>query len=260
MNLEKSQNLDDIDYRTEGANLILITFDQLRGDWGNQIQPVLNLPNLNQLAANGWSAQRCYTSSPQCVPARLSWLTGLQPSRMGITKNQPARLPGNAPSFVRDLLNVGWTTAIVGKTHWSDHSKKYNLDKNKALLEKLGFEYSDEIAGPRALQKIECSIVSDWKNEGFYEKQIDDLRKRYAYGRSKPSWEVRESILPNHLYPDIWIADRAIKMLDQMPLTKPWLLWISFVGPHEPFDTPRPWKGINKACNMPKIALEGLSS
>ena len=26
-----------------------------------------------------------------------------------------------------------------------------------------------------------------------------------------------------------------------MSFEKPWFLWISFVGPHEPFDTPQPW-------------------
>ena len=26
-----------------------------------------------------------------------------------------------------------------------------------------------------------------------------------------------------------------------MPQDQPWLLWISFVGPHEPFDTPNDW-------------------
>ena len=31
-----------------------------------------------------------------------------------------------------------------------------------------------------------------------------------------------------------------------------WLLWVSFVGPHEPFDTPAPWHGRNRAEALPK--------
>ena len=38
-----------------------------------------------------------------------------------------------------------------------------------------------------------------------------DMKKRYESGRTKNSWEARESVLPNEYYPDIWIADRARK-------------------------------------------------
>ena len=48
--------------------------------------------------------------------------------------------------------------------------------------------------------------------------------------------------MPDHLYPDIWIAEKSIKYLKEVGSGTPWLLWVSFVGPHEPFDTPRKWK------------------
>ena len=40
--------------------------DQWRGDWADPAAPVLSLPALQSLAREGWSARRCYTSSPQC--------------------------------------------------------------------------------------------------------------------------------------------------------------------------------------------------
>lgn len=198
----------------------------------------------------GWTAKKCYTSSPQCVPARLSWITGLWPSEIGITENLPVDLPANSPSIIRDLQQAGWTTGIVGKTHWSNHNKIGNIDDNKARLKGLGFDKSIEIVGPRALQKIECEITRDWRRNGIYEDHMQDLRRRYGKGRTKESWKVRESVLPNELYPDIWITNKAIEMLDEMPTHKPWLLWVSYVGPHEPFDTPRPWKGIHKNIRL----------
>ena len=237
----------------EKANLLLITFYQWRGDWGDPTKPVVKLPRIEKIARDGWTAQYCYTSSPQCVPARLSWITGLHPSQLGVTKNQSADLPGNAPSFVRDLKNKGWETAIVGKTHWSDHSKKCDLRENTKRLEALGFDKSVEVAGPRALRIVSCNLTEEWKTSGFYELQMDDLDRRYKQGRTRSSWETRASILPNRLYPDIWIADEAIKMLMDMPKNEPWMLWVSFVGPHEPFDTPKPWKGNNKSRRLPKV-------
>ena len=38
----------------------------------------------------------------------------------------------------------------------------------------------------------------------------------------------------------------------------PWLLWVSFVGPHEPFDTPFPWRGISKTIEQPILEDERI--
>ena len=97
------------------TNLLLISFDQWRGDWADPGAPVLPLLALQQLAREGWSARRCYTSSPHCVPARMSWLTGLDPSQLGVTRNADVSLPADAPSLVRDLQQRGWHTAVVAK-------------------------------------------------------------------------------------------------------------------------------------------------
>ena len=139
-----------------GANLLLITFDQWRGDWGNPYEPVVELKNLKSLADRGLTATRCYTSSPHCVPARFSWLTGLEPSQMGVTENQEVWMPEDAPSFVRELQSNGWHTCLVGKTHWTPHNKPYDLQENKELLKKLGFDDAVEIGGPRAMRRLEC--------------------------------------------------------------------------------------------------------
>ena len=123
------------------ANLLLVTFDQWRGDWGDPHAPVVQLPALQQLAQQGWTARRCYTSSPQCVPARLSWLTGLAPSQLGVTRNLPVDVPADAPSLVRQLREAGWYTALVGKTHWTSHDGPFDLRDNAGLLEALGFNH-----------------------------------------------------------------------------------------------------------------------
>lgn len=241
------------DKNSLNTNLVLITFDQWRGDWGDPLKPVTKLNEIKALAKGGLIIERCYTSSPQCVPARISWLTGLRPSEAGVTCNRPVNLPGSAPSMIRELKNGGWHTAIVGKTHWSSHNVECDLRENKRWLRELGFVESKEIAGPRALQKIKCDITDDWKKAGVFEDHIKDLYERYRNGCNEAAWQVRESVLPNELYPDIWIANKGIEMLQKMPTEKPWFLWISFVGPHEPFDTPRPWKGRNKSEQLPQV-------
>lgn len=234
------------------VNLILITLDQWRGDWGDPWEQIVSLPTIRKIAKKGWTARKCYTASPHCVPARFSWLTGLEPSQMGITRNEDVDLPSDCPSIVRKLKEKGWYTALIGKTHWTSHAKAKDLRDNESLIKKLGFDVVNEVAGPRALRRIECELTDEWKKNNVYEAHLSDLEIRYGKGQHKEAWKVRPSSLPVDLYPDIWIANKAIKQLDLMPLDKPWLLWISFVGPHEPFDTPEPWHGIHKDKHLPK--------
>ena len=127
-------------------NWLLISFDQWRGDWLHQ--PWLHLPNLQQLAREGWDLRRCYTASPQCVPARASWLTGQTPGELGLTFNREYTVPADAPSFVRQLRDsYGYRTVLVGKTHWTPHEEGVDLRDNLPLLNDLGFDHVREIAG-----------------------------------------------------------------------------------------------------------------
>ena len=236
---------------TADTNLLLISFDQWRGDWADPKTPVISLPALQSLASNGWSARRCYTSSPHCVPARMSWLTGLEPSQLGVTRNCNVSLPGDAPSMVRNLQEKGWHTAVIGKTHWTSHVQASNLQHNDKLFQQLGFNISCDIAGPRALRRIECTLTEAWRGAGVLAAQRADLERRYGRGRTSEAWTVRPTVLPNDLYPDIWIAEKGLEALKQMPRDRPWLLWIGFVGPHEPFDTPKPWHGLHENAELP---------
>ena len=76
-----------------------------------------------------------------------------------------------------------------------------------------------------------AEITGDWNNENVLEKQRKDLEGRYRNKNIKEAWKSKESVLPNHLYPDIWIAKKAIKEIDNLPNDQPWILWVSFVGP-----------------------------
>ena len=218
-------------------NWLLITFDQWRGDWLKQ--PWLNLPQMKKIAREGWHLNRCYTSSPQCVPARVSWLTGQKPKELGLTRNIPYTVSANADTFVRELRDQqGYYTSLIGKTHWTPHGIPGDLRDNLMLLKSLGFDHAVEIAGPRALRHKECELTDLWKEHGVYQEYVNDLNMRY----SKPGLIcVRPTVLPENLYPDVWIANSAIEEISNLPFDRPWFLWISFVGPHEPFDVPTSW-------------------
>ena len=226
---------------------MLVSFDQWRGDWLEQ--PELHLPTLKHLLRRSFVAERCLTASPQCVPARASWLTGLWPSSLGLTRNDHFSLPASSPSFVRNLQQQGWHTALIGKTHWHPHAAGVDLRDQLKLVKELGFCEAKEIAGPRALAQISCDLTDSWEEylPGLQALYRDDLAERY---HGAEPWRVRPSILPNHLYPDIWVGEQACDWLSRQGKSEqPWLLWVSFPGPHEPWDTPHPWAGKhNKLC------------
>lgn len=234
--------------RHEGPqNWLLISFDQWRGDWLHQ--KWLKLNYLRRLAHQGWDIHRCYTSSPQCVPARASWLTGMTPGELGVTQNQIYEVPKDSPSFVRELRDdYGYRTVLVGKTHWTTHQEGVDLRNNLPLLQSLGFDHAREIAGPRAMAQVECELTDHWEKAGLLEAYRADLDDRYRDGCV---YTVRPTVLPDHLYPDLWLTEVALEELAALPTNKPWFLWVSFSGPHEPFDVPLSWKGIHASSSIP---------
>ena len=232
-------------------NLLIITFDQARGDWLDPDNNFIDLPAMKLLASKGYYFERCYTRSPQCIPSRLSWLTGKMPSQLGVTKNMACNVKGTIPSIFRKLLKSGWYLKIVGKTHWTAHQKGVDLRENLDLMKDLGFNDVKEVGGPRALQSIHCELTDLWQKENYHNQYIKDMKERYSRGRTVNTWTPKPTCLPNHLYPDIWIANEAIKAIEALPQTQPWVLWVSFVGPHEPFDTPQDWRGIAQTNKIP---------
>ena len=197
-------------------NLLIITCEQLGGDWYDIDKNLVNTPWLARISQKSWVSKRCYTSSPHCMPARFSWITGIAPSMLGITSNMRMRLNKEAPSIVRTLRDKGVETAIIGKTHWTSHTQEGDLRENEDLNNSLGFNKVIEIAGPKGLRKKTCKLTDDWKAYGCYDAVMDDMNARYKKGRSKDAWMVRPTVAPNKLYPDIWIKTEAIKVLEEL--------------------------------------------
>ncbi len=103
----------------ERPNVILVVVDDQRWDeFGAGGHPYLETPNIDRLAREGIQFTKAYTVSPLCSPNRASILTGQYISRHGIIDN----LARNEASrrlnlFAKDLQEVGYRTAHVGKWH-----------------------------------------------------------------------------------------------------------------------------------------------
>ena len=122
--------------RDERPNvLVIVSDDQAWTDYGFMGHPEIRTPHLDKLANRSLVFGRGYVASPLCRPSLASMVTGLHPTRHGITgndvdgPNQRARrdIPVRAafhrhPSFIRLLTSNGYLAHQSGK--WWEGSAK----------------------------------------------------------------------------------------------------------------------------------------
>lgn len=102
--------------RPAQPNVIWVFGDQHRGQAVSYMgDPNLSTPNLDRLAAEGWTSTAALSGFPLCCPARGSLLTGLYPHHC-----VPAHLeglPDHQPTVATVLREHGYHTAYFGKWH-----------------------------------------------------------------------------------------------------------------------------------------------
>jgi choline-sulfatase len=99
-------------------NLLLIMVDQLAAGWLPAYgHPVVQAPNLMQLARDGVVFESAYCPSPLCLPSRAGLLTGKLPSRIGVYDNA-SELPASCPTVAHHLRSHGYATSLAGKMHF----------------------------------------------------------------------------------------------------------------------------------------------
>ena len=80
--------------------------DQLRWDALGCSGGWVNTPNLDQIAKEGVRFANCVTTSPVCIPARLSLATGLYPHNTGIWNNMNHTMPVDTPTWMQVILSL----------------------------------------------------------------------------------------------------------------------------------------------------------
>lgn len=79
---------------------------------------VVRTPNLDAFAATGVHFENAYCQAPICVPARMSFLTGQQPSANRVWDNGDM-LASDIPTFAHALGASNYETALIGRMHFT---------------------------------------------------------------------------------------------------------------------------------------------
>jgi arylsulfatase len=203
-------------------NIVFILADQLRHDFlGCYGADFVNTPNIDALASRGTRYTRAYSSSPVCVPARASLLTGLNAVRNGVTGNGTWLRPDLAqcgiktwPEFLNDQ---GYYTAGIGKMHFNPWDCRMGFGHRVACEDKRWIKIRDDyyhFLRERGLHKL-------------HGEQCDGYHEGKGAFVSPISWEVSV---------DRFVGQEACRFVRTHGSDGPFAMMVSFPGPHCPYD------------------------
>lgn len=239
--------------------IILITCDELKKDtlscYGNQ---AITTEYIDELKNQGTDFENCYTSSPWCLPARCSILTGLYPHNSGAYSNfRKCPLDSGINNLFKELKKSGYHTSLFGKCHFTPVRYRETVpDETLPYIEER--EYYKSL-GIDHLVLEDDKQVSVWFYDD-YSKELEQEGYLKAYRDAvwnKDHQKVFTFPGPARLHPDRWVGDQAAEYINNC--NKDFLFtWISFSGPHYPFDAPEEYKELVDADKLlPMIIKEG---
>jgi len=226
-------------------NILLLMTDQQRWDAMGCSGGWTKTPNLDRIASEGVRFTNCVTTSPVCIPTRLSLATGVYPHNTGVWNNMHHQMSPETPTWMQAVREAGYRTSLFGKTHLHPHSG--DLRDREDLMHAYGLDDVNEIGGPRASANVLSHMTALWEAKGLWDAYRADYRERFS---TKPHL-VRPSVLGLENYADVYVGQQAKQYLQNYNREEPWCCWVSFGGPHEPWDTPEPYASMYNPVDMP---------
>ncbi|MFB9279432.1 sulfatase-like hydrolase/transferase [Cohnella cellulosilytica] len=240
-------------------HILLITADELRKDslgcYGNR---TVKTAHLDRLAAEALQFESAYSASPWCLPSRCAILTGQLPHNSGAYSNfRRCELAAGIPNLFTELKRTGYRTSVHGKCHFApvpyettrpDATQPYEAFRNYYLS--LGIDWLD-------LQ--DDKQVSVWFRDDYAE-ELD--RAGYLAAYRERVWDdslakVFPFPAPDEWHPDRWVGRKAAEYIDGYNEEEPLFCWVSFSGPHYPFDPPESYMDrVDMSLDPPRAVKE----
>jgi arylsulfatase len=234
-------------------NILILMTDQQRANCLSCAgHPVVQTPHMDRLAREGIRFARAYTPSPLCIPARSSFLSGLYCHTHQKWENAGLESRVNGfdpepvlPTYPRELRQVGYHTCHIGKAHL--HGGTEHLDEWKPFMNTLGWDDVFETPGPLWAMRLPSLVSERWSTLGCLELFREDYRQRRQKGGLAAAWP---SPLPEGETLDDIVGRLALEYLQSYARSEPFLVFVGFPGPHDPWDPPRAWAEHYKGIEM----------
>ncbi len=195
-------------------NIIYILGDDHRAEQlecrGN---PVVQTPNIDQLAREGVLFSNAFCTSPACTPSRTCHYLGQWERKHGINFNSDSSVAPQAwaNSFPAKLKEQGYFTGWVGKNHVPAGDGGYE----SGYFEEV-FDY----------------WYGNHGHSGFYPKEIPGAGVIYHNAQLNTQVEIFEEGALNFLNPRKEFIENAAFPLPRRPEDKPFCLCVTFNLPH----------------------------
>ncbi len=204
-------------------NILLIITDTQRCDtlsfMGN---PHAVSPHLNRLAEEGIYFKQAHTSSPVCMPARCSLLTGVHTPIHGCIENSFRRKQDL--TVLPDLLREqGYTNIMIGKTHFGPIPESFEIQH--VTYEKF-LRVEDE-----------------------YTEHL----KRHGYDRQTHHRHLTP--ISEDVYMEAYLVDHTIQEIKKTTANGkiPFFAVCSMFSPHSPIDPPGRWASLYDGRPLPDV-------
>ncbi|MGI5819788.1 MAG: sulfatase [Armatimonadota bacterium] len=218
----------------ERPDILIIMPDQMRADcMGCAGNDLIETPNLDRLAESGVRFSRCSSSSPVCMPARYSFVSGTYPHSHGMWSNAGCQDPFDETIFHR-LRDAGYFTAHIGKSHFYQQGDMDARDW-EPYMRARGYDHVHETAGPWANTRMRSYMTDHWQERGgLWDAYREDYRRR----REHDGPAVWPSPHPVDEYQDSYVGRVARDFVSEYDRDEPMCMFVGFPGPHEPWDAP----------------------
>lgn len=211
---------DDLPSRPPVPNLLVIVADDQSGlCLGAAGDTRGATPNLDALARQGVLFEKTFCNSPLCTPSRQSFITGLLPHAVGVTR-LATPLPEKALTLGRWLSVLGYRSAAIGKMHFngpSHHGFEVRVDT------------TDWLSHLKELQPPSAGYRRPWRP--FVDPPAVWLNTR-----------CQDAGLPAAAMESAFFVDRAIEYMNGNR-NHPFAMVVGFYEPHAPFRFPKEWLG-----------------
>ena len=187
-------------------NILFIIADQWRAQaFGFAGDPNVKTPNLDRLERECVNFTQAVSGMPVCSPTRASLLTGQRPLTHGVFINDVPLNP-DAVTIAKVLKGAGYDTGCIGKWHVDGHGRASFIPSER----RQGFDY---------WKVLECTHA--YNNSPYF-----------ADGPEKLKWEGYDAIAQTR--------DAQGYIESRAKSGKPFLLWMAWGPPHNPYETAPP--------------------